>query len=74
MRLLTARWTPDLPPLCHDDTRIKLGKERGPNAERLCSSYEAMLPLEKAAMAYHALPEVPKWCGAVQPSALLRSG
>lgn len=52
MRLLTARWTPDLPPLCHDDTRIKLGKERGPNAERLCSSYEAMLFLEKAVMVY----------------------
>lgn len=47
MRLLTARWTPGLPPLCHDDTRIKLGKERGPNAERLCSSYEAMFSLGK---------------------------
>lgn len=51
MRLLTARWTPDLPPLCNDDTRIKLGKERGPNAERLCSSYEATLLWEKAAIA-----------------------
>lgn len=47
MRLLTARWTPELPPLCHDDTRIKLGKEWGSNAERLCTSYEALVCLEK---------------------------
>lgn len=51
MRLLTARWTPGLPPLCHDDTRIKLGKERGPYAEQLCSSHEALFSFEKAAVA-----------------------
>jgi hypothetical protein len=72
MRLLTAKVDSQLAtPICHDDTRIKLGKEWGANAERLCSSYEAPFPLEKLRQPSSAMPEVlPKWCRPVQSNAV----